>query len=82
MSKLIDKFSSGLRPTKIQAQAGSSLLSIEFGGAETHAIAAAFGLDKFGTAVNLALTKAKADSASGLKNETWTVREPTVTTSY
>ncbi len=82
VSKLIDKFTAGLRPKKITAQAGSASLQIEFQGPEAQRLAVVHGLSKFEDAVNLALKQAKADSASGLQKETWTISEPSVTASY
>lgn len=82
LHKLIDKFSAGLRPKKITAQAGSAVLTVEFEGAETQRLATAHGLTKFEDAVNLALKQARSDAASGLQKETWSISEPTVTASY
>lgn len=82
LSKLIDKFSSGLRPKKIQAKVGGSQLLVEFEGAKNREIVAVLGLDKFEEAVNGALRQAKADGSSGLQNETWTVSEPSLSVSY
>lgn len=82
VNKLIDKFSSGLRPRKITAQAGSTLLHVEFEGDEIRRFAGTHGLTKFETAVNLALKQAKADTASDLRSETWNISEPSLTAQY
>lgn len=82
VNKLIDKFSAGLRPRKITAQAGSAHLTVEFEGAEIRHFAGTHGLSKFEQAVNLALSQAKADASSGLQGETWKLDEPTLTAQF
>ena len=80
LNKLLDKFSV-LKPTNISASIGGTILKMTFEGARTREILAAFGTDKYETAVNTALKKAKEDPASNLQSETWTVSEATVTVS-
>lgn len=80
--KLIDKFTAGLRPTKITAQAGSAVLTVEFAGPEAQKLATLHGLSKFEEALNLALKQARTDPSSGLQQETWSISEPTMTASY
>jgi hypothetical protein len=80
--RLIDKFKSGLRPTLFKASVGGTKLTVEFQGPRNREIIKTLGLDKYDSAVNQALTAAKADKAPGLHNETWTLSEPAVSVSY
>lgn len=74
---LMDKFASGLKPSQIKVD--TSGLTVTFDNKNNRAILAKFGFDKFESAVNSALKSAQADSASGLKNETWSIKEPSLT---
>ncbi|MDB5475559.1 MAG: hypothetical protein JWP49_1070 [Phenylobacterium sp.] len=82
LSKLINKFSGGLRPTSIQTSVGSVSLTIKFQGSQARQVLAAFGTDKFENAVNAALVLAKQDTTSGLQSESWSLSEPSVALSF
>jgi hypothetical protein len=81
LHKLVEKFGV-LQPTHITAAVGSTKLTVKFAGPRVHEILAAFGTDKYETAVGNALSAAKKDKLSDLQKETWTVSESTVGVSY
>ena len=81
LNKLIDKFSSGLKPKSIKTSYGSAKLQIDFEDPK-NLMLVQLGLDIYETAVDQALNKAKEDKSSGLANETWTLSEPALTVSY
>ena len=81
LSKLIDKFSPGLKPKKITSSVGSLKLQIDFEDPKNRMLVQ-LGMDMYETAVDQALTKAKEDKSSGLGNETWTLTEPALSVSY
>ncbi|MTJ83960.1 MAG: hypothetical protein F8N37_23485 [Telmatospirillum sp.] len=82
LSKLINKFPAGLHPTDVEVGGANSLLTLKFASPGNRDLLAVFGVDKFESAVDQALRAAKADKASGLQGETWSLREASIGVSF
>lgn len=81
LSKLIDKFASNMRPSKISASAGGATLNVEFaaghdGGAQVMA------MDAYEDAVNDALRALANEKQSPIAGERWAISEPKVAVFY
>lgn len=81
LNKLINKFASGLRPTKITATAGSSKLEVEFS-KEPGVGATDMAMDTYENALNQALISLADEKKSPISNEKWDISEPAVTVYY
>ena len=82
LNQLINKFAGNLRPSKIEATAGSFTARMTFNNPKNRKILSIFGTDKYLSVVGTALSAAKKDPNSGLDKETWTLSEPTLQVSY
>jgi hypothetical protein len=81
LSKLIDKFSGDLRPSKISAGAGNATLDIEFASGPDNG-AQVMAMDAYEDAVNNALRAAANEKGSPIAGEKWGLSEPQVAVFY
>ncbi|MCF3642306.1 hypothetical protein LXM94_20250 [Rhizobium sp. TRM95111] len=79
LSKLIDKFSGGLKPSHFKTSVGSLKLEMTF---DNKKGVAAIMLDQYEQAVNAALAAAVKDKNSPLAGESWTLSETDLVTSF
>jgi hypothetical protein len=82
LSKFIDKFSSGLRPSSVTTSAGSFKLQVKFDTPKNREILKVFGASKFDEAVLSALSAVKNEKNSVLASETWMVGNTAITVSH
>jgi len=81
LSKFIDKFSSGLRPSSVTTSAGSFKLAVKFDTPKNRDILQAFGSSKFDEAVLSVLSAVKNEKNSVLAGETWELGNTAITVS-
>ena len=81
LSKFIDKFSSGLKPSHIITSVGSCKLEVVFDEKEGPLVYDA-SLDGFQDAVRRALIAAQKDRTSGLAGENWVLNETQLNASF
>jgi len=80
--KLIDKFTSNLKPSSIEVSGPTGYsLKVKFH-KNTAMFLATVGLDVYEVAVDNALSKAKLDPTSKLAEESWKIEDKTLTNHY
>jgi len=82
LSKFIDKFSSGLRPSSVTTSAGSFNLAVKFDGPKNRDILKVFGASKFDEVVLGALSAVKNEKNSVLAGKTWALGNTAITVSH
>lgn len=82
LSKFIDKFSSGLRPSSVTTSVGSFTLAVKFDTPQNRDILKVFGASKFDEVVLSVLGAVKNEKNSVLAGETWKLGTSAITVSH